>query len=217
MRYVPPKFRLVALFFAAVTSFPAVTLAEYVALVEDASSESNYKAFDLLQDGLVIDLGADQFINLGYFGSCLSEHIVGGRVIIGRFRSTVFGSQVTRDTVSCDGGRLILEPDQLAQSGVDVFRGADGILEFIVYDEYPILIGKFVNGEFDFIDEASGVRDTLSGNAGILDFSVIDRELKTGNSYLVTREMVSYRITIVEPANGDFSRVSSLSRIVRLP
>lgn len=212
-----PRFKLAAFFLYAATLVPAIAIGEYVALVEDASEQSKYKAFDFLTDGLEIEIGADQFLKLGYFGSCLSEHIVGGKIIVGRFRSTVFGSQVTRETVSCDGGRLILDPDQLAQSGVDVFRGADGIIEYVVYNAYPILISKSVISEFDFVDEVSGKHTKLFGERRILDFSTISRKLKFGNSYLLSRGGFSCRIKVADPINVDVVNLSPLSRVVRLP
>ena len=212
-----PRFKLAVFFLYAATLVPAIAIGEYVALVEDASEQSKYKAFDFLTDGLEIELSADQFLKLGYFGSCLSEHIVGGKIIVGRFRSTVFGSQVTRETVSCDGGRLILEPDQLAQSGVDVFRGADGIIEYVVYNAYPILISKSVISEFDFVDEVSGKHTKLFGERRILDFSAISRKLKFGNSYLLSRGGFSCRIKVEDPVNVDVAKLSLLSRVIRLP
>jgi len=212
-----PRFKLAVFFLYAATLVPAIAIGEYVALVEDASEQSKYKAFDFLTDGLEIELSADQFLKLGYFGSCLSEHIVGGKIIVGRFRSTVFGSQVTRETVSCDGGRLILDPDQLAQSGVDVFRGADGIIEYVVYNAYPILISKSVISEFDFVDEVSGKHTKLFGERRILDFSAISRKLKFGNSYLLSRGGFSCRIKVEDPVNVDVAKLSLLSRVIRLP
>ncbi len=212
-----PRFKLAAFFLYAATLVPAIAIGEYVALVEDASEQSKYKAFDFLTDGLEIELSADQFLKLGYFGSCLSEHIVGGKIIVGRFRSAVFGSQVTRETVSCDGGRLILDPDQLAQSGVDVFRGADGIIEYVVYNAYPILISKSVISEFDFVDEVSGKHTKLFGERRILDFSTISRKLKFGNSYLLSRGGFSCRIKVEDPVNVDVAKLSLLSRVIRLP
>ena len=217
MRHALLGFRLVALLSFPLTLLPDNALGEYVALVEDASEKSKYKAFDFLTDGLVIELSADQFIKLGYFGSCLSEHIVGGKIIIGRFRSTVFGSQVTRETVSCDGGRLILEPDQLAQSGVDVFRGADGMMEYVIYHAYPILISKSVISEFDFVDEISGEHVKVFGEGRVLDFSAISRKLKFGNSYLLSKGGFSCRIKVENPVNVDVADLSPLSRVVRLP
>ena len=217
MRHALLGFRLVALLSFPLTLLPDNALGEYVALVEDASEKSKYKAFDFLTDGLVIELSADQFIKLGYFGSCLSEHIVGGKIIIGRFRSTVFGSQVTRETVSCDGGRLILEPDQLAQSGVDVFRGADGMMEYVIYHAYPILISKSVITEFDFVDENSGEHAKLFGEGRVIDFSAISRKLKFGNSYLLSRGEFLCRIKVADPVNVDVADLSSLSRLIRLP
>jgi len=64
--------------FAVSSSF-----AKDAAIVEDASGSLTVGLFDVLKEGDEVDLGESSTLTLGYFSSCISETITGGRVIVG--------------------------------------------------------------------------------------------------------------------------------------
>ncbi len=59
---------------------------------------------------------------LGYFQSYIKETIKGGSVQVGARQSQVTDGRVKRVRVECDGGRLVLSPEQAGKSAVTVFR-----------------------------------------------------------------------------------------------
>ncbi|MDC0033800.1 hypothetical protein OAJ57_04475 [Alphaproteobacteria bacterium] len=94
-----------------------------VAIVEEIEADRPKAALmDFLGTGHTIELGIKGRLVLGYLNSCLREVINGGTVTIGRERSTVKGGKIKRERVECDGGRLLLSPEQSGKSAAVVFR-----------------------------------------------------------------------------------------------
>lgn len=94
-----------------------------VAIVEEIEpARAEIAAMQYLERGRVVNLGRTGSLVLGYLNSCLREHITGGIVTVGSSRSVVTGGRATRQRVECDGGELLLTPEQAAKSGVLVFR-----------------------------------------------------------------------------------------------
>jgi hypothetical protein len=101
----------------------AAAAGEPVAIVEAVTPpHPAVAAMDLVEPGRTIDMGAGGELVLGYLRSCQRERIRGGAVTVGAERSTVTGGRIVRERVECDGGKLVLTPEQAARSGALVFR-----------------------------------------------------------------------------------------------
>ena len=102
----------------------SVMAAAPVAMVEDSSGGAvGVGAFDMLDEGRQISLGADGVLVLGYLQSCVHERIEGGQVMVGREQSVVHDGKVHREKVECSGENLILTAAQKQASGAIVMRG----------------------------------------------------------------------------------------------
>jgi hypothetical protein len=77
---------------------------------------------DYVSPGDVVVLKRSERLVLGYFASCLEETVAGGTVTVGTRESAITGGTVERRKVDCDGGGLSLSDQQVANSGVIVFR-----------------------------------------------------------------------------------------------
>jgi len=96
-----------------------------VAMVEDVSGTSaGVGPLDYLAAGKAIRLAATDTLILDYLHSCIRETITGSSLVVGPDQSAVHGGTVTRETVSCDGGQLLLTADQAQKSETIVFRKA---------------------------------------------------------------------------------------------
>jgi len=114
-----------ALFAALALPAGAAEAAEPVAIVQDvAAAEVSVAFMDYVYVGDVITLRAGERLVLGYFASCLEEHIVGGTVTIGPVESAVADGAVERRKVECDSSAVGLSERQANASGVVVFRNA---------------------------------------------------------------------------------------------
>jgi hypothetical protein len=102
---------------------PAAEAAPEVALVEDIDAPGTGVQFmDYLSSGQVIRLRAGESMVIDYLRSCLRETISGGSVTVGDEQSLVSGGKISREKVECDGGKMLLSPEQASKSGVMVFR-----------------------------------------------------------------------------------------------
>ena len=107
----------------AIASTAAVADPLQVALVENLTGKSaGVELMDYVQTGQVIRLGSHQTIVLSYMSSCLRETITGGTVIVGTDRSDVQTGEVTRTSVQCETGKVVLTGG-LSQIGGRSFRG----------------------------------------------------------------------------------------------
>lgn len=94
-----------------------------MAIVEEMEPVRADVAFmDYLEEGHKIALGKQGRLVVGYLKSCLRETVTGGTVTIGSEKSTITGGKVSRERVECDGGRLLLTPEQSGKGGAVVFR-----------------------------------------------------------------------------------------------
>ena len=122
--------------------FPAILLAaavifsggqahaQPVAIVEDAQGEGvPVQIMELLEEGAVIELPGGTSIVLGYLGSCLREHIAGGKATIGTDQSEVTGGEVTRETVQCQSASAS-PTSQSGEAGALIFRGGTDSPDF---------------------------------------------------------------------------------------
>ena len=100
-----------------------VTSATPTAMVEDVTgSSAGVGPLDYLDAGRSIKLAASDRLVLDYLHSCIRETITGSTLVVGADQSVVHGGTVTRETVSCDGGQLLLTADQSQTSETIVFR-----------------------------------------------------------------------------------------------
>jgi hypothetical protein len=98
-------------------------LAQPVAIVEDAQGEGvPVQIMELLEEGAVIELPKGTSIVLGYLGSCLREHIAGGKATVGADQSEVTGGEVTRETIQCQSASAS-PTSQSGEAGALIFRG----------------------------------------------------------------------------------------------
>ncbi len=165
---------------------------EPAAIVEDIRAPAAGVAFmDLVARGQVIDLGANGILKLGYLRSCISETIIGGRVVIGRKRSKVEGGKVARQRVECDGGSLKLSDEQAGKSVVTVLRrppeaasGPRRQPSFKIYGASPVvkIAGHAGPVSIERLDRPGpGIDITLRD--GFADLAAAGRSLKPGGIY----------------------------------
>jgi hypothetical protein len=173
-----------------------------VALVEDVTGKPPGVAFlDYLPLGKVVQLGAGDRLVIGYLRSCVRETITGGTVTVGAEESAVVGGAVKREKVQCDGGKLRLNADQAAKSGVVVFRkgpGKDALkagtadkVDQTIYGASPLVelpgVGRIV---VERIDQPGERIELDVGKAQLLrgkfyDFAKSGRALAAGGVYRV--------------------------------
>lgn len=94
-----------------------------VALIESiaAAPDADVEMFDYVYIDQTVDLGAEGVAVLAYFDSCVRETITGGRVSIGRERSTVSGGKIESETLACRGAVPIIVADA-SEAGAAVKR-----------------------------------------------------------------------------------------------
>jgi len=107
------------------------------ALVEavDGAPDAGVAFLDYVYPGKVIDLGAGGTLTLGYFDTCLSETIKGGKVTVAKGASEVVGGEVSTKKVPCQGGKMVVTAET-SEAGATVsrvtpFAGQD-------WDEYTV-------------------------------------------------------------------------------
>ena len=160
---------------------------EPVAIVEEITAKGTGLQFmDYVEEGLVIDLGTDGKVTLGYLASCLTETIRGGRVVVGRKKSMVVSSDVQRQRVPCDGGAILLSAAEADKSGVIVFRKPPGP-QITLYGTSPF-ISSPSTGSTVIIEriDVPGERHSLTLRDGFLDVADSAIELRRGGIYRAT-------------------------------
>jgi len=200
--------------FAVSSSF-----AKDAAIVEDASGSLTVGLFDVLKEGDEVDLSESGALTLGYFSSCISETITGGRVIVGSRQSEVFDGDVARTTVECDGGNVMLSELQQAQSGADVFR--DEIqkqknAKYVSFSDQPILIFSepIKSLRIRRVDD-DGIDKIIAINGAVANFEVLDVRLSVGGIYQVR---IRDRRFYLMPQERSSNRAPSLlNRVIRHP
>ena len=163
--------------------------AQPVAIVEDAQGESvPVQLMELLEEGAVIDLPDGASIVLGYLGSCLREHIAGGKVTVGADQSKVTGGEVTRETVHCQSASAS-PTSQSGEAGALIFRGGTDSPEFPpkISDINPAFLLDGVSGGplvIERIDRKEAVRE-LAGPGPLFDMLGQAEPLSRGGHYRV--------------------------------
>lgn len=211
MRYL--LVTLVAVFLA-LSGFARAT-----AIVEEASGSLTIGPFDVLEEGDQVDLGESGTLTLGYFSSCVSEAITGGRVIVGSRQSEVLDGDVVRTTVECDGGNVMLSESQQAQSGADVFRDEtrkQKNAKYVSFSDQPILIFfEPVNSlRIRRIDD-DGIDEIIAINGSIANFEVLGIRLFNGGIYQV--RMRDRRFYLIPQERSGNRAPSLLNRVIRHP
>ena len=203
----------------ASVSVASIGFSKDAAIVEDASGFLTIRLFDVLKEDDEVDLGDSGILTLGYFSSCVSETITGGRVIVGSRQSEVFGGDVMRITVDCDGGKVLLSKSQQAQSGADVFREEtkkQKNAKYVSLSDQPILLFSKPIKSFRIrrIDD-NGIDKTIAINGSIANFEALDLRLSVGGIYQVRLRDGRFYITPQERL--DNRAPSLLNRVIRHP
>ena len=172
---------------SAVILSAGTAFAQPVAIVEDAQGEGvPVQVMELLEQGAVIELPADASIVLGYLGSCLREHIKGGKATVGADQSEVAGGEVTRETVQCQSASA--SPNsQSGEAGALIFRGGPDSPEFParISDVNPAFLldgvkdGKLV---IERIDREEEIRE-VEGPGPLFDTLYRVKPLSRGGHY----------------------------------
>ena len=181
-----------------------------VALVEDVAPQvSGIALMDYLEQGRRLDLGADGWIEIDYFSSCLHERIVGGSITVGAERSDVSGGSVERRQVECDAGKIALTEAQTERSAGFVQRGGTELknrihamteAQLVLHGASPLVIG---DGAHDVVIARFGnSHDRVvlpvksEGGRRVYDFATHDRSLAPGDVYVATcgDRQVTFRI-----------------------
>jgi len=193
--------------------------AKATAIVEEASGSLTIGLFDVLEEGDEVDLGESGVLTLGYFSSCVSETITGGRVIVGSRQSEVLNGDVVRTTVECDGGNVMLSESQQAQSGADVFRDEtrkQKNAKYVSFGDQPILIFSEPAKSLRIrrVDD-DGIDEIITINGSIANFEVLGVRLSVGGIYQVR---IRDRRFYLMPQERSGNRVPSLlNRVIRHP
>lgn len=193
--------------------------AKATAIVEEASGSLTIGLFDVLEEGDEVDLGESGALTLGYFSSCVSETITGGRVIVGSRQSEVLNGDVVRTTVECDGGNVMLSESQQAQSGADVFRDEtrkQKNAKYVSFGDQPILIFSEPAKSLRIrrVDD-DGIDEIITINGSIANFEVLGVRLSVGGIYQVR---IRDRRFYLMPQERSGNKVPSLlNRVIRHP
>jgi len=157
---------------------------EPVAIIEEIDATGiDLRFMDYVEEGRVIDLGADGTVTLGYLMSCLTETIRGGRVVVGRKQSDVENGDVQRQRAPCDGGAIRLSAAEADNSGVIVFRRPPGP-QLTLYGTSPVVSARTGGGKIviERVD-VPGERHDLTLRDGVLDLADAAIELRRGGVY----------------------------------
>jgi hypothetical protein len=210
----------------ALLAGPAVA-ADPVALVEDiAAKGAGVEFMDYVAAGRVIPLGAGGSLVLSYLRSCVRETVTGGTVTVGIDQSKVAGGKVSREVVSCDGGKLALTTEQSAKSGTMVFRKAPTAATLpppaiVLYGTAPVIdVPGGGNLVIERLDQP-GERLTLQiGGQQLLrgsfyDMAKTDHALAPGGLYRASID--SRQIVFRVDGNAHAGRGPVIGRLLRLP
>lgn len=177
------------------------------AIVEEIEAEGTGVSFmDYLSAGRKIALGNHGRLIVGYLNSCLREVIVGGTVTIGSGKSVVEGGKIRRKRVECDGGRLLLTPEEAGKSAVVVFRNDKhqkraGSLppSLRIFSLQPVIQVRsdIATVTVERLDRRQPAI-TLKFRNGVADFAKRDLSLERGGLYRVTSNGAA-RIIKVDP------------------
>ena len=158
-----------------------------VAIVEDATQNAPVAAFEYLNEGYEVQLPSDATVVIGYLTSCRRETITGGTVKIGREQSVVVDGQITHEQVPCDGGQIDLTQDEVAASGVVVFRGPESE-EVTIYSSTPAFTfaieANVSSLEIERLDREEEVK-RYAVSDGRVDLLVSGSILNSGGTYQV--------------------------------
>ena len=194
---------------------------ELSAIVEAVSpAREDVRAFDILREGLVIELQPGETLSLGYMNSCIHEEISGGKVTVGASESTVEGGDVTRTVVPCDGS---VDPDSAAganEAAVVAIRslGDDDPSVRVVESLQPVFVldaGAVPSDPSLVIQRLDGaeppIRVSLFGRT--LDLKQTGMKLTQGGIYsaICGDRKVAFKIA----PNAGIAPVVTLQRIVR--
>lgn len=212
------KIKFPASFFAAMIIFAGSrALAQPVAIVEDAQGEGvPVQVMELLEEGAVIDLPAGASIVLGYLGSCLREHIAGGKATVGADQSEVTGGQVTRETVQCQSASAS-PTSQSGEAGALIFRSGPDSPEFPakISDINPaFLLDGVTEGTLviERLDRQEAVRE-LAGPGPLFDLLGRADPLSRGGHYRISLGERETEIKIDRYAG--LATAPALERLVR--
>lgn len=194
---------------------------ELSAIVEAVSpAREDVRAFDILMEGLVIELKPGETLSLGYMNSCIHEEISGGKVTVGANESKVEGGDVTRTVVPCDGS---VDPDSAAganEAAVVAIRslGDDDPSVRVVESLQPVFVldaGTVPSDPSLVIQRLDGaeppIRVSLFGRT--LDLKQTGMKLTQGGIYsaICGDRKVAFKIA----PNAGIAPVVTLQRIVR--
>ncbi len=170
---------------------PGAIAAGPSAIVEDVNAPGAGVAFmDYVDPGRVIRLGAKGTVILGYLRSCLRETITGGTVTVGDEQSKGVGAKLVRERIECDGGKLLLTPEQAGKSIGTAFRlppgGIPGLPQpqFTLYGTNPVISltkrqGTVVIERLD----RPGQTLTIPVKDRFVDLTAQNKSLKPGGIY----------------------------------
>jgi hypothetical protein len=181
-----------------------------VALVEDVAPQvSGIALMDYLEQGRRLDLGANGWIEIDYFSSCLHERIVGGSITVGAERSDVSGGSVERHQVECDAGKIGLTEAQTERSAGFVQRGGVELKnriramtdsQLVLHGASPLVIGDgahdVVIARFGNSRDRVALSVTSESGRRVYDFATHDRSLTPGGVYVAIcgERQVTFRI-----------------------
>ena len=192
-------------------------LAQPVAIVEDAQGEGvPVQVMELLEEGAVIELPAGASIVLGYLGSCLREHIAGGKATVGADQSEVTGGEVTRETIQCQSASASAS-SQSGEAGALIFRGGPDSPEFParISDLSPaFLLDGITEGILiiERLDRQEAVRE-LAGPGPLFDLLGRAEPLSRGGHYRISLGDRETEIKIDRYAG--LTTLPALERLVR--
>jgi hypothetical protein len=128
---------------AARTSVAASAILE-----EIANTASPFEAFDYLEPGQTIALGAQGRATIAYFETCRVEQVRGGTIEVGIGESRVAGGQLTARTIACKGSRpVVVAAASEAGAGVSRAFAPERWQETTIRAGRPIVKWRGTRGE----------------------------------------------------------------------
>mgnify|MGYP000238063320 CR=1 FL=1 len=170
---------------------------------------------------LLIELGTEGTLILGYLSSCVREQISGGKVTVGENESQISDGQVQRDQSQCDGGRLSLAANEAVQSGAMAMRDIDPDAgsSLTVHDTSPLLLlpkaGRVVIKRIDQPGERYKIKvETAEVGRTQLDLAQYEISLTPGAEYMLSSGGRAMIFQVADDASHDDSAI--LGRLIPL-
>jgi len=195
---------------------PAQALDKLTAIVQAIEAPSlSLRPYDILAAGTRLELKAGESIDIGYFQSCMLEHIEGaGTIVIDERESWVVDGTVQQQKVDCANGGAVMQGAEV-DAAVVVVRNAGLGKERVVASQMPLISAPGLDGRHQaLIRRLDGAEPSISVELvdGSYDFALSGNKLTPGAQYEIRAGERHQRFTVAAKPEHDKSDI--LSRLI---